>query len=349
MEKQRIVNNLEKLGRLFGESLSQYENSEKKGQSELHKRAIELIEIASHYNSWFTTESVKHAYSSWSEALQKENIEQWLANYNLGSAQTPKKVGVIMAGNIPMVGLHDALSVLISGHTLLAKLSSKDEKLMSLCLDALSEIDNEWANRIERVDQLKTAEVLIATGNDNSARYFEYYFRNKPKIIRKNRTALALLTKDVSKEQLEGLAKDIFTYFGLGCRNVTKVYIPQDFELDRIFESLFPYKELIQHNHYANNYDYNKAVYLMNKADLLENGFILLKEDEGIHSPLGVLFYERYQNIEDVESKFNEMRDDIQLIVSNLPQYKNMGDAQKPQLWDYADGIDTIEFLLGNS
>ncbi|MAY82556.1 MAG: acyl-CoA reductase [Flavobacteriales bacterium] len=348
VKKQSIVDNLTQLGRFFELSLDNEAKSEVEALNPLLKKSRELIDTAYQKNSWFTPEAVQISYSAWAKSLSKDAVENWLGNYELKENSHPKKVGVIMAGNIPMVGMHDALSVLVSGNILHAKLSSKDEDLMALVLDALSAIDNEWANRIHRVDQMKEADVFIATGNDNSARYFEYYFRDKPKIIRKNRTALAILSNDAPEAEIEKLADDVFTYFGLGCRNVTKVYIPQDFDLDRLFKAFYKYKDVVQHNQYANNYDYNKAVYLMTQVELVENGFLLLKEDEGIHSPLGVLFYERYNELKDVEKKLKSLEDEIQVVVSDFehPEFENLGKAQQPELWDYADGVDTLRFLL---
>jgi len=347
MEKQRIVNNLVSFGELFSRVLKNRDEG-KEGATELEKNGQDLIDRVSSFNPWFTTDFVLNALNAWSASLKKEKVIQWLDAYDLEGRNTPKKVGLILAGNIPMVGLHDILSVLVSGNELHVKLSSKDSQLISWCLEILSSLDEEWSKRIIRTEKLNHIDLLIATGNDNSARYFEYYFRNVPKIIRKNRTSVAVLTDQVNEGQLNGLANDVFTYFGLGCRNVTKVYVPQDFDLDRIFSSFYKYKELINHHQYANNYDYNKAVYLMNKIELRENGFILLKEDDGLHSPLGVLFYERYDEPEEVFKGLQEKEEDIQAIVSDLDGYLDLGKAQSPELWEYADNVDTVEFLITN-
>jgi hypothetical protein len=348
VKKQSIVDNLSLLGRFFELSLENEAKSEVEALNPLLEKSRALIHTAKQKNAWFTPEAVQTAYAAWAKSLEPDAIAHWLKDYELNESPKPKKVGVIMAGNIPMVGMHDALSVLVSGHELLAKLSSKDEELMGVVLDALAVIDSDWGSRIHRVEQLKDADLLIATGNDNSARYFEYYFRDKPKIIRKNRTALAVLSEDATEEQIEKLADDIFIYFGLGCRNVTKVHLPQNFDLDRLFKGLYKYKEVIHHHQYANNYDYNKAVYLMNSVELRENGFLLLKEDEGVHSPLGVLFYERYDELNEVEQKLKSLKDEIQVVVSDFehPGFEDLGKAQQPELWDYADGVDTLRFLL---
>ena len=204
------------------------------------------------------------------------------------------------------------------------------------------------ADQVQIVEQLKDVDGLIATGSDNSARYFDYYFKDKKRIIRKNRTSVAVLRGEESEDDLLGLSHDIFRHFGLGCRNVTKLYLPKGYDLDIVFKALFHYQEIGNHNKYANNYDYNKAVYLLSQAELIENGFLLMKEDEGIHSPVGVLFYEFYDNMEDVKRVIENLKDELQCVVSNedLPQRVSFGKAQSPELWDYADGIDTIEFLL---
>jgi len=348
VKKQSAVDNLSRLGQFFALSLKTDAQSEVVALNPLLERSRQLIHSARQKNGWFTTESVQTAFAAWAKSLERERIEKWLNQYPIENEVHAKKVGVIMAGNIPMVGMHDAISVLLSGHHLLAKLSSKDEDLMNMVLDVLGAIDENWAKRIQRVDQLKEADLLIATGNDNSARYFEYYFRDKPKIIRKNRTALAVLSESVSETDVEKLADDVFTYFGLGCRNVTKVYVPRDFDLNRLFNAFYKYKDLIHHNQYANNYDYNKAVYLMNQVDLIENGFLLLKEDEGLHSPLGVLFYEPYDDLKEVQEKLKTHKEEIQVVVSDLELegFEDLGKAQQPELWDYADGVDTLQFLI---
>jgi hypothetical protein len=338
------------LGEFFKDSVIFYkDNSHIPSNTKLEdeiKKAAELIDLVHSENGWFTKDSVLAVYEAWANALEHEKVEKWLSTYDL-EANENSKVGVIMAGNLPLVGLHDALSVLISGNVLHAKVSSKDRSLMMLVLTALQKmIPN--PEQIKIVEQLKDVDSLIATGSDNSARYFDYYFKDKKRIIRKNRTSIAVLNGDESEEELNGLSHDIFRHFGLGCRNVTKLYLPKGYDLDQVFKALFHYQEIANHNKYANNYDYNKAVYLLNKIELIENGFLLMKEDEGIHSPVGVLFYEFYDTIEQVKSIIENRKDELQCVVSNaaLPQKVPFGKAQSPELWDYADGVDTVEFLL---
>jgi hypothetical protein len=255
-----------------------------------------------------------------------------------------------MAGNIPLVGLHDALCVLLANHQLKAKVSTKDKSLMNLILETLALIAPEWSAKIEAPEKLNDIDILIATGSDNSARYFDYYFRDVKKILRKNRTSVAVLDGNETEEELKQLSDDIFLHYGLGCRNVTKLYIPKGFDLDRVFNAVFEYKDVINHNKYANNYDYNKAVYLLNKIELNENGFLLMKEDEGLHSPVGVLFYEYYENLSAVEEKLLDSAESIQAAVGSYDKLKLVpfGKAQQPELWDYADGKDTMSFLMDN-
>ena len=345
-KKQALIG----LGQFFESCLLHYENKAILSESIQFKMQIErgaaLIDSVHHENGWFTPDAVKTVYTAWSSSLRADKISSWLANYTLDPTAS-KKVGVIMAGNIPLVGLHDALCVLLSDHLLKAKVSTKDKSLMNLVLEILALIAPEWSTKIEVIDRLNDIDLLIATGSDNSARYFEYYFRDVAKILRKNRTSVAVLDGNESKEELTQLSSDIFTYYGLGCRNVTKLFIPKGFDLDRIFNAVFEYKELINHNKYANNYDYNKAVYLMNKVELLENGFLLLKEDEGLHSPVGVLFYEYYDQLAEVEDRLIDNASSIQAVVGSYDSTKLIpfGKAQQPELWDYADGVDTLEFL----
>ncbi len=338
------------LGEFFGDSLNYYEDKSyvivNGDLREFVITAAELVDSVHSENGWFTRDSVIFVYRAWVNALEKGKVEKWLSNYSL-ERNDNSKVGVIMAGNLPMVGLHDALSVIVSGNVLHAKLSSKDRSLMMLILNVIQKLIPN-PEQVQIVEQLKDVESLIATGSDNSARYFDYYFKDKKRVIRKNRTSIAVLEGNESEEELKGLSHDIFRHFGLGCRNVTKLYLPKGYDLDHVFKALFHYQEIANHNKYANNYDYNKAVYLLNKIKLIENGFLLMKEDEGIHSPVGALFYEFYETLDDVKRIIENRKDELQCVVSKaaLPQRVSFGMAQSPELWDYADGIDTIDFLL---
>ena len=302
-----------------------------------------LIQEAEKHNGWFTDEQVRHAMQSWSKALTRDTLEAWAESYPYAE-RSDKLVGVIMAGNIPMVGLHDMLSVLMSGHRVLLRPSSDDHVLMRMVAAILDKLDEGYKTRISWAEgKMTDFDAVIATGSNNTARYFEYYFSKVPHIIRKNRNAIAILDGSESEEEIEALGQDIFQYFGLGCRNVSKIYVPMDFDLDRFFKGVFSQSEIIQHNKYANNYDYHKSIYLLNGDNILENGFMLLKETEALTSPVATVGYERYEDESQLRAILNEREDEIQCIVSkrDVP----FGQAQYPSLSDYADGVDTMAFL----
>lgn len=298
----------------------------------------ELIVLEQRRNGWFTEENVRKALKSFGDALTEENLHRWLKKYPDRKAQG-KKVGLVLAGNIPLVGFHDILVTLVAGHSAIVKLSKDDSRLIPALFSLVPEIKG-----VQFTERLVDFDAVIATGSGNTSRYFEHYFGKVPHIIRRNRTSVAVLTGDETTEELDRLSDDIFTYFGLGCRNVTKVYLPIEFDLDRLFNVFYKYKELGNHNKYANNYDYHKALWMLNGEDLLENGFLIVKEDKGVVSPVGTLFYERYNNIEDVREMLQQRKSELQCIVGK--GFVNFGEAQQPQLWDYADDVDTVEWLL---
>lgn len=309
------------------------------------------IERAKHYNGWFTEENCIHAFKEWSIALTKENLDTWLEQYDL-NANSEKLVALIMAGNIPLVGFHDLLCVLITGNKALVKLSSNDQKLIPLIIEYLKEIEPYFVDRVSFTkEKLGHYDAVIATGSNNTARYFEYYFGKKPNIIRKNRNSVAVLKGDETTEDLTALGEDIFRYFGLGCRSVSKIYIPKSYNIDTFFKAIFPYNDIVNHNKYANNYDYNKAVYLMSEFKILDNGFLILKEEESFGSPIASLFYEYYEDTDALKTKLKKEEDKIQCIVASgfIENEVLFGKTQKPSLNDYADGVDTIEFLLRTS
>lgn len=306
------------------------------------------IKIAKENNGWFTTDNIYFTFESWSNALTNRNITQWLDKYNFKEV-TPKKIAIIMAGNIPLVGFHDYISVLITGHNLLVKQSSNDKHLLPLITKYLEHVSPELKGKVEFTEgKLENFDAVIATGSSNTARHFEYYFKNKPSIIRQNRNSVAVLTGNESTEDLKALSNDIFRYYGLGCRNVSKLFVPKNYNFNLFFESVYDWNPIINEAKYANNYDYNKAVYLMSEFDMLENGFLMLKEDPSYASPIATLFYEAYDSINSLKEKLNTDKDKIQCIVSHdfTNDEVNFGETQNPQLWDYADGIDTVEFLL---
>jgi hypothetical protein len=296
-------------------------------------------------NPWFTKENIDKALNAWHEQLKVDMFSAWLSPYKLKEVASPKKVLIIMAGNIPLVGFHDFLTVLISGHKVVIKMSSTDNVLLRLLIDKLISIAPEFKERISFIEEVKNRkfDAVIATGSDNSAQYFEYYFKGAKKIIRKNRRSVAVLDGSESAMELQGLANDVFAYFGLGCRNVSKLFLPKGFELDNLFKAFYPYSDVVNHKKYGNNYDYNKAIFLMGSNDLIENGFLLMKEDKSLLSPVAMLYYEFYNDMHTVEQFVEENAEQLQCVVSkkDIP----FGNTQKPNLWDYADGVDTVEFL----
>ena len=309
-----------------------------------------LIETAHHHNGWFTVENVRRALKAWGENLKESNLNQWLENYNLASSAhtAKKKVGIVMAGNIPMVGFHDLLSVLITGHTAIVKLSSDDKLLIPLAVKTLAQFEPEIEKQVQFTERLKDIDAVIATGSNNTGRYFEHYFSKYPNIIRRNRNSMAIVEDSTSAEDLAALGDDIFAFFGLGCRNVTKVFLPSGFDIDRLFKAIYSFHEIVNHNKYANNYDYHKALYLLNREPLLDNGFILLREHPQLHSALGTLHYEFYESSAVVEQYMKDHEDEIQCIVADKKWAEDAvepGFSQRPALWDYADRIDTLEFL----
>ncbi len=340
----------------LGNFLGQFsESSNTKNESVLYNDLyfddfVALIELSQSHNGWYTKEQVCFAIQSWAEALTEENLNRWLARYDwpFNSVQENKAVGLILAGNIPLVGFHDFLSVLISGHHVVVKTSSNDQHLLPFLANYLIAIEPDFKNKITFVDgKLENFDAVIATGSNNTARYFEYYFKDKPSIIRKSRNSVAVLNGQETTTQLIALGDDIFRYFGLGCRNVSKLFVPKGYDFTPFFEAIFEYQDVIHYEKYANNYDYNKAVFLMSNFKLLDNGFLTIKEDTSHASPISSVFYEYYDNLEELENRLSADQDSIQCIVSdNL--VKNsipFGTTQKPALWDYADGIDTLAFL----
>jgi hypothetical protein len=306
------------------------------------------IQLSKSYNGWFTENNIQFAFKSWEDALNEENLLKWTSKYDLEKVHN-HHIAIVLAGNIPLVGFHDLLSVLISGNRVIAKLSSNDKLLLPYLTKYLIAIEPEFEGKIVFTEErLEKFNAVIATGSNNTARYFEYYFGKYPNIIRKNRNSVAVLSGKETSEELKSLSNDIFRYFGLGCRNVSKIFIPKDYNFDAFFNAMFIWKEVINDNKYINNYDYNKAVYLMSNVNLLDNEFLLLKEDINFSSPISVTFYEYYDTLESVSEKLITEKDNIQCIVSNLG-IKNeikFGETQNPNLWEYADGIDTIDFLV---
>ena len=331
--KQQNINNLVRLGELLSKT----------------EQFNDIFEKAEQQNSWFTRANVIFAFKSWSDALSENNVKQWLSQYQLPQTTSPKKILIIMAGNLPLVGLHDLLCVLVTGHKAIVKLSSNDCVLLPYLITQMKTFAPEWTEAVTFTnDKITEYDAVIATGSDNTARYFEYYFGKKPHIIRKNRHSVAVLTGKETPEELFALGKDIFLYYGLGCRSISKLFVPKGYDFNLLFQAIYPYKDIIQEQKYANNYDYNKAVYLMSLFQLLENGFLLLKEDELYGSPIATLFYEYYTDVDSLKEKLTTDAEKIQCVVAHnfTTEEVAFGETQTPQLWDYADGVDTLNFLL---
>lgn len=297
-------------------------------------------------NPWFTSVNVRMAIKAIAEKLTEDNLTKWTSSYSaLNQTVNPLNVAVIMAGNIPLVGFHDFLSVLISGNNIIAKTSSKDSDLITYISNLLFEINPEFNKRIIlTTDALADFDAVIATGSDNSSRYFEYYFGKYPNIIRKNRNSIAFIDGYENDFELEALGTDVFSYFGLGCRNVSKIFVPKGYNFKEMVSKWNSFSELIQHSKYANNYDFSKAVFIVNKEKFTDTGFLLLKESGGLSSPVAVLYYEYYETPDLFKKIAEDHNEKIQCIVGR--NYIPFGKAQLPDLWDYSDGTDTMEFLL---
>lgn len=338
----------------LGRFLNQFaENNSNKDLSVPHTELFfedfeQLIQLSQSHNGWYTSEQVYFSIQSWAKALTQENLDQWTSSYDFTTNES-KTIALILAGNIPLVGFHDFISVLISGHNVLVKTSSDDQHLLPFLAKYLITVEPQLANKINFVEgKLEGFDAVIATGSNNTARYFEFYFKDKPSIIRKNRNSVAVLNGQETKEQLIALGEDIFRYFGLGCRNVSKLFVPKGYSFDTFFEAIFEYQEVIHYEKYANNYDYNKAVFLMSNYKLLDNGFLTLKEDSSHASPISSVFYEYYDSLSEIEKRLESEAETIQCIVSNNLVQNSIpfGQTQHPQLWDYADHVDTISFSL---
>lgn len=313
------------------------------------ERLVQALVLAQQQNPWFSPENLRRALSAWADLLQPATLHQWLAAYPSIDTRTPRTVGTILAGNLPMVGFHDMLSVLVAGHNLVAKLSSKDQVLMTAVAQTLLHIEPRFAQRLQLTEGLlKGFDAVIATGSDNSNRYFDFYFKKYPHLIRGNRHSVAILRGDEQPEELALLGTDIFSYFGLGCRNVSKLYLPQGFDLGRLFEAFAPWQHLAQHNKYQNNFDYHRAIYLMNRIEHQANGFVILRPEASLASSIAVVHYEFYTDLKRTHAALAMQQHQLQCVVAKRDMYPHavaFGQAQSPQLWDYADQVDTLAFL----
>ncbi len=325
----------------LGNRISELESDEKQT----------LFQQAQNQNAWFTPQSLEQALKGIQVLLDAQALEKWVATYSFSETDQPQQIGLMLAGNIPGVGFHDILAVLIAGHSACIKLSSQDSALPLWLLTQLKAIEPRFSDRIHLEELLKNKQAYIATGSDNSARYFNYYFGKYPHLIRSNRTSVAILQGDESMSDLQALAHDIFDYFGLGCRNVSKVFVKNQAQLTQLLDAIQSFESVANHHKYFNNYEYNKSIYLVNGTPHLDNGFLLLKESADLVSPIGVLFYEMYEDEIELQSKLSALASQIQCVVGSaslgIPGIIPFGQTQCPAPWDYADGVDTLQFLSG--
>lgn len=311
----------------------------------------DLIIRAKVKNEWFQPVFTKRSLEAWSQELTQGNLNLWMDAYKgqIEEDHKPKTVGLILAGNIPMVGWHDILSVFISGNKSLIKAASQDEILVRYCVDYLIELEPEVANWIVFTDRLANFDAVIATGSDNSSRYFDSYFGKYPNIIRKSRQSVAVIQGGEDEAELKALGDDVFTYFGLGCRNVSHIYIPKGYRPEKLLDAFEDYSLLMDNFKYQNNYDYTKTIFLLNNIPHLDTGYMIFAEEESLAPRLASINYSFYEDVEEVKTKLEGLSDKIQCISSNFLKTKHtvkLGNTQKPRLWDYADGEDTIKFLL---
>jgi hypothetical protein len=339
MDLKERIRSFSTLGKLLSDALAGKDVN-------IENKLISLSEKQLRTNPWFTQENVLYAIRSIADILTESKLTKWTNSYpDLKNPSDPLKVGLIMAGNIPLVGFHDFLSVLITGNTVVAKTSSKDPDFPVYIGELLCSVNPGFSNRIVFTTSiLNNIDSIIATGNNNSSRYFEYYFGKYPNIIRKNRNSIAIIDDSETDSDLKALGRDIFTYFGLGCRNVSKVYLPEGYNIKKLIKNWDTYSDVINHSKYGNNYDYNKAIYLINNEPFTDTGYLLLKEDTRLSSPVSVLHFEYYKTYSDLKYKIEPSKENIQCIVGK--NHVPFGKSQSPELWEYADGIDTIEFLL---
>ena len=344
MEKKEIISAFDQLGKVL-QSLGRAEEWTGTHLGVTEEEYLQLQTVINRQqslNGWFTKENVRQALLAHGENLTAERLTDWTSAYEFASS--PKKVAIIMAGNIPIVGFHDFLCVLLSGNTAVCKLSSDDKTLLPAIVSVLFQFNPEFKNRIVLTEnRIGDVNAVIATGSDNSLKFFEEYFGKYPHIFRRNRTSVAILDGTESKKELFELGHDVFNYFGLGCRNVSHLLVPKDYDFKPFFEGIVEHSDVINHFKYGNNYDYNRTVYLMNLHDMLDNNFVLLYENEELFSPLAMIYYHRYENEADVQDYLSKHSDDIQAVVGK--KHIPFGDAQRPKLNDYADGVDVMQWL----
>jgi len=308
-----------------------------------------LMQRTAFNNPWFTIENQQKAVEAIAtQFLQKDKLENWLSAYAMPQKLEAQTIGLVLAGNIPLVGFHDVLCVFVAGHRAKIKLSERDKFLLPYLVKLLEKFQPGAGDYFEFVERLKDFDAVIATGSNNSARYFEAYFGKYPNIIRRNRNGVAVLDGSETKSDLHELGRDVFSYFGMGCRNVAKLYVPQGYDFVPLLEALHEFRDIVLHNKYKNNFDYHFAMHVLNKVEYMNNGCIILLENPSLQSPIANLHYEHYTELSNLQQELEQRSSEIQVVVSNqtLPHSLPFGKAQEPELADYADGVDTMKFLL---
>lgn len=332
----------------LGERIAAFHLLGKKIQNLTEEELNALAWKVENNNNWFTPDQTKVALLGLTAFLDQDKIGKWLSSFEIPTAHNPKAVGILMAGNIPGVGFHDMLSVLVTGNRACVKLSSTDQVLIPWLVQELIKVEPGFQDLVVFEEMLKAKDAYIATGSDNSARYFDYYFGKYPSLIRKNRTSVGVLDGRETKEDFLELANDIFQYFGLGCRNVSKIFVKDHDDLIKFLDAINELDSVANHHKYNNNYDYNKSIYLVNGVAHLDNGFLLLRESKEMVSPISVIYYEFYEDQSSLDGRLLEISGKIQCIVSRkgwVSGSLGFGQSQSPALEDYADGVNTVAFL----
>lgn len=348
MQRNEIVQAFHRLGnvlRAAADDSSDYSPE----SSEWVEEFRVLISDSMYENPWFIPDFVRHRFMVIAAMLEADRLESWLENYDTHT-QVPKKVLVVMAGNIPAVGFHDMLCVLVSGHSMIAKLSSEDQKIIPAMARFLISENQRFADKVEfSTSIVKNFDAVIATGSDNTSRYFNYYFGRYPNIIRRNRNSLAIIYGDESKEAMQGIVADILLYFGKGCRSVSQIMVPKSYDFSALIEVMQSFSFMAHHSKFANNYDYQKAIALVNGHYYMDSGFLLLLPSDRLSAAVGVLHYSSYDKPDDCTEYCNRNKDFIQCVVSDKPlpiPTVRPGKAQYTGLIDYADEVDTLDFLI---
>ncbi len=313
------------------------------------EEAKSILLQAYYQNRWFEEVQVRNAIQQWEASLTASEIDQWVSNYQWPTELHNKHLGVIMAGNVPLVGLHDLVVGVLTGFRVSAKLSSDDTILPKALLAKAAEFDLVWGNQIKFVEQLKLLDAAIATGSNNSARYFSAYFKHIPHVIRNHRNGLAVIDGNETEADFIGLGRDVFDYYGLGCRNVTHLMVPEHYDFTPLFQCWdIHYADIQNHNKYINNFQYHRAMLLMNLDPHIDTGYVIAKEKAELYAPVGMLNYSFYKHTEQVKEQLQQWSEQLQCVVSNMEGIGAMpfGQAQCTRLSDYADGVDTTKWLL---